>query len=92
MLAGFIKLYADMDAPLQTLSALIPIRWSFQGLVGIEYDAWQDGLVNIPSLLTFTLQDVIGFPATPPSSSLGWLVLMTVGFLFLALRLLARED
>lgn len=92
MLAGFIKLYMNMPDMLQFGSALIPVRWAFQGLIGVEYDAWEDSLVGSASALSFHIQDVVGFPASTYMLNISWLLLMTVVFLGVAHGLLVKED
>lgn len=91
MLAGYLRLYADMEASLQMFCALIPIRWSFQGLATLEYAAWHENLSEQTSGLSVGLEEVIGFPDADVAISLGWLGLMTLVFLFLSLRLVARS-
>ena len=53
MLAGYLKVYEEMDALQQAVTHLVPMRWAFEGLAWLEMEA-----ANYPQ----TINDVFGFP------------------------------
>ena len=73
LLGGFIRLYGALEekAWLQHLADIMPIRWSFEGLVVMEYESvllsrkalQQLGGEDAPSGDLKQLSDVIGFSA-----------------------------
>jgi hypothetical protein len=93
MLAGFLKLYKNMDGLMEYLTFLVPLRWSFQGLSTLEYDAWEDGLRGDAKKLAFSLEEVVGFEQdVRPEFCILVLLLMSLLFLGIALRLLVRTS
>ena len=53
MLAGFLKLFKDMDILQQALTWFVPMRWSFEGLTWTELEA-----ADYPS----SIDTIFGFP------------------------------
>ena len=82
MLGGFIKLYGSLlyDGLQGNLADIMPIRWAFEALTVLEYNALQSTNEHVRDL-----NDVIGFTGTDLWASCSALVLFTVTFLGLTL-------
>ena len=76
MLAGYLKIWSHLGGVGQALGSFLPLRWSFNSLVEIEYSDWieSDKLTRAESKMTFTVNDVFGFPSMDVSQ--GGLVLL----------------
>jgi hypothetical protein len=82
MLGGFIKLYGSLlyDGLQGNLADIMPIRWAFEALTVLEYNALQSTNEHVRDL-----NDVIGFTGTDLWASCGALLMFTVTFLGLTL-------
>ncbi len=82
MLGGFIKLYGYLltDGLQGVIADVMPIRWAFEALSVLEYNALQATNENVRNL-----SDVIGFSATNLTMSCGVLVGFTLFFSLLTL-------
>jgi ABC-type multidrug transport system ATPase subunit/pSer/pThr/pTyr-binding forkhead associated (FHA) protein len=83
MLSGYLKLFREMTDSQEMITNMIPLRWSFEVLAWLEYDAsWGS---SGPSLT-----EVIGFPDRSPMLGVAVLSIWTVTCLSLCLHQLFR--
>ena len=73
MFAGYLQLYDLLDKGQAFLADLMPLRWSFELLAWLEYDAVFDG--------DRQLRDAIGFPLDEPLFGAYFLLFWTAGAL-----------
>ena len=92
MLAGYLKVFGQMNEALQHLTVFVPLRWSFHSLVQLEYGSWEKGLGKDEEDLAFTVGDVFEFPDFSPSVCAAMLLVMSGTFLVLALARLVRTS
>ena len=93
MLAGYLKIWTQMGNVGQVLGSLLPLKWSFQTLVEIEYNNWyqSDELTIAEKKMTFTVSDVFGFSAIDTLHGMLILLLLSTFSLLFTLRFLKKE-
>ena len=88
MFGGFIKLYGALEGSgIQVYVAdIMPLRWSFEALVLLEYNSLTAINPNVRSI-----EDVIGFSSPSPIIPVPVLICMSVLFLFCTWGALSRR-
>lgn len=89
LLGGYLKLYGRLElSDLQNfLSDLMPIRWSFEAVTMLEYEAVRKINTDLHSL-----ESTIGFSSSNIMIPLGVLVSMTIGMLLISWIQLKRTQ
>ena len=85
ILAGYLQLYKELSTALQYLSAFMPVRWGFEGLLHAEYWALEifdgekeEGMpIDSDADIFHNLQETIGFENSFAIAFL-WLVSVTL--------------